>query len=240
MLTVTGCTETTEGKTGWLRLMENLQFRNGFDAIKFSSGVLKSTILPCETRFTTVTFKSKHEGDLFSRNVEKKNQTIRFFYSHPQPYRQPNKEMRKIAQNLRDMGYVTDISIDESLLIMFLKYRDRKKDNKRFDWQIYESYDPFDKDSTYNKTLKASKTLNKTALLIKPKFGTQVTQDILKTELEKFINSNTIPLQYHNPVISEKNILIQFDSVEDTEATRALFEVFKPNFLQGNCNSNIM
>ena len=94
--------------------MENLQFRNGFDASKFGSGVLKTTILPRETRFTTIMFRSKHERDLFSRNVEKKNQTIKFFDSHPQPYRQPNKEMRKTAQNLRDMAYITDISIDET------------------------------------------------------------------------------------------------------------------------------
>ena len=72
-------------------------------------------------------------------------------------------------------------------MIMFLKYRDRKKDKERFDWQVYETYDPFDKESMYNKSLKASKALNKTALLIKPNFGTQVTRDILKTELNKFM-----------------------------------------------------
>ena len=89
-----------------------------------------------------------------------------------------------------------------------LKYRDKKKDKERFDWQVYETYVPFDKESIYNKYLKAGKAWNKTALLIKPKFCTQVTQDILKTELDKFNNANENPLPTHNPVISDKNILL--------------------------------
>ena len=240
ILTISGCTETIEGKPGWLSLMEKLKFRNGFDASKFGSGVLKTIQLPREVRFTTVTFQSKNERDLFSRNVEKEDQTIKFFDSHPQPYRQPNKDMRKTAQYLRDMGYITDISIDETTMIMFLKYRDKKKDKERFDRQVYETYDPFDKKSIYNKALKASKALNKNALLIKPKFGTQVTQDILKTELDKFNQANENPLPTHNPKISDKNILLQFDSTEDAQATKALFDIFQPNFMQGNCNSIIM
>ena len=187
-----------------------------------------------------MTFQSKHERDLFSRNVEKKDQSIKNFDSHPQPYRQPNKDMGKTAQNLRDMGYITDISIDKTSLIMFLKYRDRKKDKERFDWQIYETYDPFNKKSIYNKSLQASKALNKTAILMKPKFGTQVTKDTLKTELDKFNNSNENPLPTHNPAISDKIILLQFDSTEDAETTKTLFDVFKLHFLQGNCNSTIM
>ena len=179
--------------------MENLKFRNGFDASKFGSGILKTLMLPHENRITTVTFSSKHERELFSRNVERKNQPLNFFDSYPQPYRQPSKQLRKTAQNLRDMGYITDISIDQSSLIMFLKYREKKKSNERFDWHIYQSYDPFDKNNAYNKSPTASKVLNKTAILIKPKYGTQVTQEILKTELEKFINANTIPLQAHTP-----------------------------------------
>ena len=240
ILTIAGCTETVEGKPGWLLLMDKLTFRNGFDASKFGSGILKTIQLPREARFTTVTFQSKNERDLFSRNVEKKNQALKFFDSHPQPYRQPNKDMRKDAQNLRDMNYITDISIDESSLIMFLKYREKKKDKERFDWHIYETYDPFDPESIYNKSLKASKVLNKTALLIKPKYGTQVTQDILKAELEKFNSSNTNPLPSHNPVITDKNILIQFESKEDAASTKALLDTYNPNFLQGNCNGTLM
>ena len=68
--------------------MTNLRFRNGFDADKFSSGVLKSIVLPGNTKFTTVTFKSKTERDLFFRNVEKKDQNIKFFESYPPNYRQ--------------------------------------------------------------------------------------------------------------------------------------------------------
>ena len=208
-----------DGEPGWLSLMDKLKFRNGFDASKFGSGVLKTIQLPCEVRFTTVTFQSKNERDLFSINVDKREQPIKFFDSHPQPYRQPNKDMRKNIQKLRDMGYITDISIDEASLVIFLKYRDKKKERERFDWQIYETYDPFDKESIYNKAIKASKALNKTALLIKPKFGTQVTKDSLKTELDKFTNANETPLPTHNPTISDKNILLQFDSTEDEEAT---------------------
>ena len=96
VLTVSGCTETQEG-------------------------AFKTIVLPRETKFTTVTFKSKIERDLFSGNVDKKVQTIKFFNSHPQTYRQPNKDMRKTAGNLREMGYITDISIDETSLVMFLK-----------------------------------------------------------------------------------------------------------------------
>ena len=90
------------------------------------------------------------------------------------------------------------------------------------------------------KPLKQANTLNKTTLLIKPKFGTQVTKDSLKVELDKFTNANETTLHTHNPTISDKNILLQFDSTEDADATKALFDTCKPNFLQGNCNSTIM
>ena len=36
--------------------------------------------------------------------------------------------MRQMATNLREMGYITDISIDETSLIMFLKYRENKSE----------------------------------------------------------------------------------------------------------------
>ena len=220
--------------------MEKLKFRNGYDASKFGSGVLKTIQLPREVRFTTVTFETKNERDLFSRNVDKRETPMQFFDSHPQPYRQPNKDMRKSAGNLRNMGYITDISIDETSLVMFLKYREKGKDKERFDWEIYETYDPYDKESIYNKALKASKTLNKTSLLIRPKFGTLVTRDSLKAELDKFTEANETPLPTHNPTITDKNILLQFDTTEDTDATKALFDTYKASFLQGNCSSTIM
>ena len=77
VLTIANCTETLDGKPGWLQLMTNLRFRNGFDADKFGSGVLKSIILPGNTRFTTVTFKSKNERYLFFRNEEKKRTKLK-------------------------------------------------------------------------------------------------------------------------------------------------------------------
>ena len=75
VLTIQGCTltETVDGKTGWLLLLEKLTFRNGYDSSKFNSGILRTIQLPKEVKFTTVTFASKNERDLFSRNVEKKN-----------------------------------------------------------------------------------------------------------------------------------------------------------------------
>ena len=39
--------------------MTKLIFRNGFDAEKFSSGVLKTIILPGDNKFTTFKFMSK-------------------------------------------------------------------------------------------------------------------------------------------------------------------------------------
>ena len=148
--------------------------------------------------------------------------------------------MRKTAANLREMDYITDISIDETSFIMFLKYRQKNQDKERYDYQIYQSYDHFDKDSEYNKALKASKTLNRTSLLIRPKFGTIVTQEVLKTELGKFMESNEVLLPQHTPTVNGKNILLQFESQDDTDSTKALFDIYKANFLQGNCNSTIM
>ena len=208
--------------------------------VSLNSGILRNIQLPKEVRFTTVTFATKNERDIFSRNVEKKNQPLKFFDSHPQPYREPNKAMRREAQNLRDMNFITEIAIDETSLIMYLKYREKKKEKERFDWQIQQSYDPFNPESIYNKSLKASKILNKTALLIKPKYGTTVTKNILKVELDKFNDQNDSPLPAHEPVINERNILIQYETQEDAISAKALLDTFSPNFLQGNCNSTIM
>ena len=138
------------------------------------------------------------------------------------------------------MGYITDISIDETSLVMFLKYRQKSQDKERYDYQIYDIYDPFDKESIYNKALKASKSLNKTSLLIRPKFGTLVTQAGFKAELDKFMETNQVPLPTHTPTITDKNILLQFENQDDADSTKALFDIYKPNFLQGNCNSTIM
>jgi hypothetical protein len=121
-----------------------------------------------------------------------------------------------------------------------LKYREKKKEKERFDWQIQQSYDPVDLESIYDKSLKASKILNKTALLIKPKYGTSVTQSILKVELDKFNAQNDSPLPAHEPVINERNILIQYETKEDAISAKALLDTYSPNFLQGNCNSTIM
>ena len=240
VLTIQGCTETKEGIEGWNRVLETCTFRNGYVASKFNTGILRSIQLPKEVKFTTVTFASKIERDTFSRNVEKKNQPLRFFDSHPQPYREPNRAMRREAQDLRDMDFITDITIDESTLIMHLKYRQKKKDKERYDWQTKTSYDPFDPDSIYNKSLKASKVLNKTAILIKAKYGVNVSRIILKTEWDKFNEQNTCTLPNNEPVINEKTILVQYETPEDAASVKELLDKFSPNFLQGNTNFTIM
>ena len=112
---------------------------------------------------------------------------MKFFESYPPNYRQPIKDTRQMAGNLRDLGFITDISIDEKSLIMFLKYKEKNQNKTIFDYEIYQSYDPFDKESEYNKALKSSKTLNKTSILIKPKYGTTVTRENLDIELQKFM-----------------------------------------------------
>ena len=77
-----------------------------------------------------------------------------------------------MANNLRDLCYVTDISIDDKSLIMFLKYKEKIQNKTRYDYELYQSY----KDSEHNKALKSSKALNKTSILIEPKFGTTTTK----------------------------------------------------------------
>ena len=58
--------------------------------------------------------------------------------------------------------------------------------------------------------------------------------------LKKFQDANETPLTTTDPTITDKNILLQFDTEEDASATRALFEKYKATFLQGTCNSTIM
>ena len=109
-----------------------------------------------------------------------------------------------MAANLREMGYITDSSIDEISLIMFLKYREKNQDKPRFYFKIYQSFDPFDKESEYNKALKASKTLNKTSLLIRPKFGTVVTKDSLTFELGNFLETPELSLPQNTLIVNNK------------------------------------
>ena len=197
-------------------------------------------MLPKQVKFTTVTFESSSQRDQFSRNVEKKEQTLRFFDSHPQPYREPNKAMRKEAQDLRAMEYITEISVDESTLIMHLKYRQKKKDNEKFDWQIKTSYDPFDKESIYNKPLKPSKPLNRSAILIKAKYGVNVSRAVLITEWDRFNQESKPTLPTTNPVVNEKTILAHYETPEDAASVKELLDKLNPNFLQGNTNITIM
>ena len=86
VLTIQGCTETKEGMEGWNSVLESCTFRNGYTKNKFKTGILRTILLPKQVKFTTVTFESNSQREQFSRNLEKKEQTLRFFDSHPQPY----------------------------------------------------------------------------------------------------------------------------------------------------------
>ena len=46
VLTIQGCTETSEGKKGWQSVLENLTFRNGYDSSKFKFRNLKKYTTP--------------------------------------------------------------------------------------------------------------------------------------------------------------------------------------------------
>ena len=145
-----------------------------------------------------------------------------------------------MAGNLRDLGYVTDISIDDKSLIMFLKYKQKNLNKTRYDYEVYQSYDPFDKDSEYNKALKSSKALNKTSILIKPKFGTPTTKENLEAELQKFMQIPELPLPNSSLTVTNKNILIQYDEQPEALQTKNVFDSHKENFLGGKCNCTVI
>ena len=123
---------------------------------------------------------------------------------------------------------------------MHLKYRQKKKDKERYDWQTKTSYDPFDPQSIYNQSLKPSKALNKSAILIKAKYGVNVSRIILKNEWDKFNQENICTLPKNEPVFNEKTILVYYESPEDAASVKELLDKFSPNFLQGNTNFTIM
>ena len=76
---------------------------------------------------STVTFPTRYQRDLFYKAVEKREERLKFFFSYPLQYRAANKIFRARAVLLRELGMNTDISIDESSLIMYLKYKERSK-----------------------------------------------------------------------------------------------------------------
>ena len=122
VLAIQNSTTTEDGKTGWINLSNTFKFRNNFSKDQFTSGILKTITLPGNKKTSTVTFVTKLEGDLYFRNVEKKYQPIKFFESYPINYRTPNKSLWQKATYLRVLCLLTDMSVDETSLIMYLKY----------------------------------------------------------------------------------------------------------------------
>ena len=95
---------------------------------------------------------------------------------------------------------------------MFLKYKEKNQNKTRYDYEVYQIYDPFDKESEYNKALKSSKTLNKTFILINPKYGTVVTRENLDFEFQKFLQIPELPITNSTPTVTNKDIMLQFVS----------------------------
>ena len=99
----------------------------------------------------------------FYQNIEKKHQSMKFFESYPFQYRVTNKALRKRAGDLRQLDLLTDITIYENDLIMYLRYKNNSNGSKIiYEYEIDPTFDPFDKDDQYSLTTQASKTLNKT------------------------------------------------------------------------------
>ena len=72
VLTIQNCTETQDGKPGWMSLLAKCKFRNNFAPENFPLGVLQTRTLSGGRTSTTVTFLTKKERDLFYHNVDKK------------------------------------------------------------------------------------------------------------------------------------------------------------------------
>ena len=83
VLTIQGCTETVDGKTGWLLLLEQLTFRNGYDSSKFNSGILRTIQLPKEVGFTTVPLHRKIKEIFFAGTWKRKiNHSSSLIHTH--------------------------------------------------------------------------------------------------------------------------------------------------------------
>ena len=242
VLTIQNCTETLDGKPGWTNLLTKCKFRNNFSHENFPSGVLQTRLLSGGRSSTTVTFLTKKERDLFYRNVDKKDQNMKFYESYPIQYRSANKALRQKANMLREIDLITDITVDENDLIMYLRYKNKNNGSKtQYDYQIHAKFDPFDKEDEYSTSTQTSTALNKTSLLIKPQYGSVFTKESLTEELTTlitYIQQSDLadsPSQFptHTPTIISKHIILQFENPQDTLKAQELFEQNKGKFLKG-------
>ena len=185
----------------------------------------------------------------------KKDQPIKFFESYPINYRAANKAFRKRATHLRDINLLTDITVNENDLKMYLKYRNKNNGTKtQYKYRIDSIFDPFDRNDEHNLKTHNSKDLNQTSLLLKPQYGSNFTKDQLSHELNTFLTyvkqdlfvkqteANGPPNNFpeFTPTINERHILLQFETPEDTVQAKALIDMYKGKFLKGSYTDFIL
>ena len=183
VLTIQNSTVTDSGTAGWNQILDNLRFRQNFMKEPFNTGVLKNINLPGGKQMSTVTFSTRYQCDLFYKAVEKRDQPLKFFFSYQVQYRAANKLFRARAVLLRELGMNTDISIDESSLIMYLKYREKSEGRTPYEYEINSKFDPFDKSDENSLATKTGKKLNMSSILIKPRYGDVYTTQVLTGHL---------------------------------------------------------
>ena len=141
-----------EGVEGWAILLSQCTFRYNFKASDFKNGSIKTTILSGNRKSTTVTFPTKDERDKFLWHVEKKNKKIQFYESFPIRYRAANKAFRQKASHLREINLLTDISVNENDMKMYLRYKNRSERNSgiQYEYKVNSVFDSFDKDAEHS------------------------------------------------------------------------------------------
>jgi hypothetical protein len=236
------CNEASTGTEGWNKLQDTMKFRQGFSKAPFAQGVLKHVTNGQGKVMSTVTFPTRIMRDLFHRNVEKKDSPLRFYFSYPLQYRAANKQFKTSAVLLRDAGFATEISIDESTLIMYLKYRQRTTGKTQYEYEISEKFDPFDKlDSNALKT-NQTKALTKTMIMIKPKYGDNHSPEVLKSLTTAYIEKmkeNGTPLPEHTQTY-DKVIMMQFRIVEEVDLANDILSDTKTHLMGGTFTHHIM
>ncbi len=159
VLTVHNCQDNLEGTEGWKTILSQCQFRNNFKASDFQNASINTTFLSGNRKSTSVTFQSKEDRDSFLWNVEKKNQKIQFYESFPIRYRAANKAFRHKATHLRAINLLTEISVNENYMKMYLRYKNRSKKGSgiQYDYKIDSVFDPFDREVEYSQRLRKAK-----------------------------------------------------------------------------------
>jgi hypothetical protein len=236
------CNEASTGTEGWNKLQDTMKFRQGFSKASFSQGVLKHVTNAQGKVMSTVTFPTRIMRDLFHRSVEKKDSQYRFYFSYPLQYRAANKQFKTSGVLLRDAGYATEISIDESSLIMYLKYRQRTSGKIQYEYQISDKFDPFDKlDSNALKT-NQTKALTGIMIMIKPKYGDNHSPEVLKefitTYIEKMKQDGT-PIPTHTQTY-DKVIMLQFSIVEEVDHANDILSNTKSHLMGGTFTHHIL